>query len=77
VWRAVRNHDRALAAILIFLLVTVLYVGVSDLVAGVPDNNRYRFMIDPLVLALFAVLISRARERWRIKPLAARSSALS
>ena len=76
-WRAVRNHNRALAAPLIFLLVTIVYVGVSDLVAGIPDNNRYRFMIDPLVLALLAALLARAGERWRIKPLAARSSALS
>jgi hypothetical protein len=71
-WRSVRNGDHQDAAVLAFLLVTIVYVIGADLSAGVPDNNRYRFMIDPLVLAIFAALVTDAAKRLRIARLTVR-----
>lgn len=56
-----------LAPVLAFILFTICYILVIDVLFGIADNNRYRFMADPLIVALLAVavtgLVGRLRGR--------------
>jgi hypothetical protein len=47
-----------LAPVLAFTLFTIGYILVIDVPFGIADNNRYRFMADPLVVALLAVAVT-------------------
>jgi hypothetical protein len=52
-----------------FTLFTVCYIVVVDVPFGSPDNNRYRFMADPMVVALLAVgLTALGRRLRRVEP---------
>jgi hypothetical protein len=55
-WRLLRQRSISeLAPMVAFTLLTISYIVVVDVPFGSPDNNRYRFMADPLVLALVSV----------------------
>ena len=55
-WRALTRRSRSdLAPMVAFTLFTICYILILDVPFGSPDNNRYRFMADPLVTALVAV----------------------
>jgi len=58
-WRVLRDRTRShLAPLIAFTLFVICYIVVIDVPFGSPDNNRYRFMADPLVVALLAVAIT-------------------
>jgi Dolichyl-phosphate-mannose-protein mannosyltransferase len=48
-----------------FILFTICYIVAVDVPFGIPDNNRYRFMADPLVTALLAVALTALVARVR------------
>ena len=52
------GQPSGLAPMLGFTLFTVGYILVIDVPFGIADNNRYRFMADPLVVALMAVAVT-------------------
>ena len=69
-WRALRQRSRPELATMVGLaLLTICYIVLVDIPFGSPDNNRYRFMADPMVAALLAVaataLVSRVRRTRR------------
>lgn len=53
-------------AMVAFTLFTLGYILVIDVPLGIPDNNRYRFMADPLMMALLAVAITALAGRVRL-----------
>jgi hypothetical protein len=55
-----------LKTMLAFVLFTIAYILVIDVPLGIPDNNRYRFMADPLLLALVAVALTALSRRVRL-----------
>jgi hypothetical protein len=55
----------------LYLLLTILFVAFVGNVMEVGENNRFRFMVDPLALALFAWVLHRA---WAARPGAAAAS---
>jgi hypothetical protein len=57
-----------LTPMLAFTLFTIGYILVIDVPFGIADNNRYRFMADPLVLALVAVAVTALVDRLRHRP---------
>jgi hypothetical protein len=69
-WRTLRHRSRPdLAPMIAFTLFTVCYIVVVDVPFGSPDNNRYRFMADPMVVALLAVgLTALGRRLRRVEP---------
>jgi hypothetical protein len=65
-WQAlVRRSRPEFGAMVAFTLFTICYIVLVDVPFGSPDNNRYRFMADPMVTALLAVaataLVGRVR----------------
>ena len=55
-----------LVAMVAFTLFTLAYILVIDVPLGIPDNNRYRFMADPLMMALLAVALTALARRVRL-----------
>jgi hypothetical protein len=49
----------------LYLLLNVLYVALVGNALEVGENNRFRFMIDPLALALLAWSVSRFARQFR------------
>jgi len=65
-WRAVRHHEWSpLATFALFVLATSLWVTLVGTLFEEGENNRFRFLLDPLLLSLFAVLASRLVLRFR------------
>ncbi len=65
-WRTLRHRSRPdLALMIAFTLFTVCYIVIVDVPFGSPDNNRYRFMADPMVTALLAVALTALLARLR------------
>lgn len=58
----VRGEDNAFAFTVLFLCLIVGYVTVVGNSLEIGENNRFRFMIDPLFVALAGVSL----ERWRV-----------
>ena len=54
-----------LAAMLAFTLFTICYILLIAVPLGIADNNRYRLMADPLMLALLAVALTGLAGRLR------------
>src|SRR4029077_15521740 len=52
------RQPHGLAPMLAFTLFTIVYILVIDVPFGIADNNRYRFMADPLIVALLAVAVT-------------------
>jgi hypothetical protein len=61
-----RRAPPDLLAMVAFTLFTIGYILVIDVPLGIPDNNRYRFMADPLMVALLAVAITALARRVRL-----------
>jgi hypothetical protein len=65
--RSFKDRPRPdLAPTVAFILFTICYILVIDVLFGIPDNNRYRFMADPLVMALLAVALTALVRRLRL-----------
>ena len=48
-----------------FTLFTICCILVIDVLFRIPDKNRYRFMADPLMMALLAVAVTALAGRLR------------
>lgn len=55
--------DRALGATLWFVAFTIVYVALVGNALELGENNRFRFMIEPLIFALIAWLLDGFRQR--------------
>jgi hypothetical protein len=57
------SFDQPLKATLIFVYISVLYVVMVSSLVEIGENNRFRFIIDPLFLAGFGVCLNEAVTR--------------
>lgn len=51
--------------VFLFLALTVLYVAVVGVLLEVGENDRFRVMVEPLLLVATAVVVHRGWRRWR------------
>jgi hypothetical protein len=65
-WRAVRERGASpLAVTCAYALWNILWVALVGTGFEAGENNRFRYLTDPLALALVAALATRAFARWR------------
>jgi hypothetical protein len=57
-WSVRRMADPADVTML-FILMAMLYVGATGMLLNLGENNRYRFVLDPLFVVLMGLLVSR------------------
>jgi hypothetical protein len=62
-WKAMRQEQQAAALTIFFLCLTILYITLVGVLFEQSENNRFRFMIDPLLVVLLGVALSDAL-RW-------------
>jgi len=58
-----KTPDSPLLVTALFFLITIVYVTVIGNCLEVGENERFRFNIDPLLLVLFGVFLTRSIER--------------
>jgi hypothetical protein len=69
-WLAFRSEDRSrLRPLALFLCFNIAWVALVGNSLEVGENNRFRFVTDPLSVALLAVLLQRVAGRLRISPI--------
>ena len=68
-WKCLRSGSRPdpLCVVSAFMLCTILYVAVVGNTMEIGENNRFRYMVDPLFLVLLACSLTRGF-RSRTKP---------
>jgi hypothetical protein len=64
-WRCLRGQRGPIDAVLTFLWLNVLYVTVVGNALEMDENQRFRFLINPLLAVMLAVFITRAGAAWR------------
>lgn len=62
--RRLRPGADPMTVTIAFATLTLLYVGTIGNFAEVGENFRFRLVVDPLVLAICAVVVQRAGRRW-------------
>jgi hypothetical protein len=66
-WRMRVELETKEAALLLFLLWNILFVSAAGILLDIGENNRFRFVIDPVVTLLFVYMLRKTLRSWNRK----------